>query len=172
MRITLSNGGNMTKTKPQWEVKLDKILENGINTDKLNNNIKSKLKELYDIDCSISEIETDNGHLFSFKGTNDFEIILDYEKLNVDNADNPTRLDWILTIIDTDNCIFSVDQDMRILFEVEKVALFNDFDLINLITNLSLPTVHSLNNNGYSLVKKLNENDDVLSCVFYKYVKN
>lgn len=158
----------MKGEKSQAEIKLDKILEYGIDTYKLNSSIHRKLKELYDFECRISLIETDNGSLFSFKSKDDFEIILDYEKFRLDNLEKPTHIEWMLTIHDSDACLHAIDENLRILDEIEKIALLNNFDLINFVTNIKLPTILSLTNKGYTLVEKSNSEDDSLSCVFLK----
>lgn len=161
----------MISSKPQWEIKLDKILEQGINTEKLNKLVNIKLEELYDLKCKVSVIDTDNGCLSCFESNNEFEIILDYEKIRLDDKDNPTTLQWMLTIIDIDGCIHKVDEQMKILHEVEKIALKNEFDIVQYITNLNIPSSISLTNNGYTLVEETNENDESHTCSFFKSVR-
>lgn len=161
----------MISSKPQWEIKLDKILEQGINTEKLNKLVNIKLEELYDLKCKVSVIDTDNACLSCFESNNEFEIILDYEKIRLDDKDNPTTLQWMLTIIDIDGCIHKVDEQMKILNEVEKIALKNEFDIVQYITNLNIPSSISLTNNGYTLVEETNENDESHTCSFFKSVR-
>lgn len=165
-------GNTMKRERTQAETKLDKILEYGIDKDKLNGSIHRKLNELYDFECHVSLIETDNGSLFSFKNKDDFEIILDYEKLRLDNFENPTYIKWMLTIHDSDACLHTIDENMRILDEIENIALLNNFDMVNFTTNIKLPTILTLTNKGYTLVEKSNNEDDSLSCVFLKSIIN
>ena len=162
----------MKREKSQAESKLDKILEYGIDTEKLNGSIHRKLNELYDFDCNVSLIETDNGSLFSFKSKDDFEIIIDYEKFRLDNLENPTYMEWMLTIHDLDACLHTIDENMNILDEIENIALLNNFDMVNFTTNIKLPTILTLTKKGYTLVEKSNNEDDSLSCVFLKSIIN